>query len=43
MDFLAADHDGSADRDPPGDNEGVHFHDLRHAGNQLTADAGANL
>jgi integrase len=21
----------------------VHFHDLRHAGNQLTADAGANL
>lgn len=22
---------------------GVHFHDLRHAGNQLTADAGANL
>jgi integrase len=23
--------------------EGVHFHDLRHAGNSLTADAGANL
>jgi integrase len=23
--------------------EGVHFHDLRHAGNTLTADAGANL
>ena len=23
--------------------EGVHFHDLRHTGNQLTADAGANL
>ena len=22
--------------------EGVHFHDLRHTGNQLTADAGAN-
>lgn len=22
---------------------GVHFHDLRHAGNQLSADAGANL
>jgi integrase len=22
---------------------GVHFHDLRHAGNQFTADAGANL
>jgi integrase len=23
--------------------EGVHFHDLRHTGNQLSADAGANL
>jgi integrase len=23
--------------------QGVHFHDLRHTGNQLTADAGANL
>src|SRR5205823_4188512 len=23
--------------------EGVHFHDLRHTGNMLTADAGANL
>jgi integrase len=23
--------------------EGVHFHDLRHAGNALSADAGANL
>jgi integrase len=23
--------------------EGVHFHDLRHAGNQLAANAGANL
>ncbi len=23
--------------------EGVHLHDLRHAGNQLSADAGANL
>jgi integrase len=22
--------------------EGIHFHDLRHTGNQLTADAGAN-
>ncbi len=22
---------------------GIHFHDLRHAGNRLTADAGANL
>jgi integrase len=22
---------------------GIHFHDLRHAGNLLTADAGANL
>lgn len=24
------------------DLEGVHFHDLRHTGNQFTADAGAN-
>jgi integrase len=23
--------------------EGVHFHDLRHTGNQLSANAGANL
>jgi integrase len=23
--------------------EGAHFHDLRHTGNQLTAEAGANL
>jgi len=23
--------------------EGTHFHDLRHAGNHLTAEAGANL
>jgi integrase len=23
--------------------EGVHFHDLRHTGNQLSADAGASL
>jgi len=23
--------------------EGVHLHDLRHTGNQLTANAGANL
>jgi integrase len=23
--------------------EGIHFHDLRHTGNQLSADAGANL
>ena len=23
--------------------EGVHLHDLRHTGNQLSADAGANL
>lgn len=23
--------------------DGVHFHDLRHTGNQMTADAGANL
>jgi integrase len=24
-------------------SEGVHLHDLRHTGNQLTANAGANL
>jgi integrase len=31
------------ERAPWGRLEGVHFHDLRHTGNQLTADAGANL
>ena len=28
---------------PEGGLDGVHLHDLRHTGNQLTAEAGANL